>query len=71
MQYDFLAVKLVVDKHLHVVLFLGYVDRYVHTATFYFDHYRLGVVLILKKERELLRDGGQLDGHERELDFCA
>ena len=71
MQHDLLAVKLVVDKHLHVVLFLRYVNRYDYTATFYFDHYRLGVVLILKKERELLRDGGQLDGHERELDFCA
>ena len=71
MQHDLFAVKLVVYKHLHVVLFLGYIDRYVHTATFYFDHYRLGVVLVLKEERELLRYGGQLDGHERELDFCA
>ena len=69
MQYNLLTVELVVDKHLHVVLFLGNVDRYVNTTTFHFDWNRLGVVLVLKEEREFLMDSGQLQRHKRKLDF--
>jgi len=68
-QHNLLAVELVVDKHLHVVLFLGYVDRYVNATTFHFDWNGFGVVLVLKEERELLLDSGQLQRHERKLDF--
>lgn len=71
MKDDLLSVKLVVDKHLHVVLLLSNVDRHVNAATFDFDRDRLGVVLVLKEESELLVDGGQLYGHEGELDFGA
>jgi hypothetical protein len=54
---------------LHVVLFLGNVDRYVNTTTFHFDWNGLGVVLVLKEEREFLMDSGQLQRHKRKLDF--
>ena len=69
MQHNLLAVKLVVDKHLHVVFFLRHVNRHVYTTTFHFDWNGFGVVLVLKEERELLLDSGQLQRHERKLDF--
>lgn len=71
MQHNLLAVKLVVDKHLHVVFFLRHVNRHVYTTTFHFDCDGLGVVLVLKEESELLIDGGELNWHERKLDFGA
>jgi hypothetical protein len=68
MQNDFLAVELVVHQYIHVVLFLGNVDRDIDAATLYVDWNGFGVVLIFQKECEVLGDGTQLNWDESELD---
>lgn len=71
MQNYFFTIELVVNEYLHVVLLLGNINRNVNTTTFDFDRNGLGVVLVFKEKRELLIDAGQLDRHERKLDFGA
>ena len=71
MQDDLLAVELLIDKHIQIVLFLLNVDGDIDACAIDRDMDRLGVVLVLEEQSELLGDFSELHRDKSELDFSA
>ena len=71
MQDDLLSVELLIDQDIQIVLFLLDIDRHINTPTTDLDWDRLGVVLVLKEQCEVLIDLGELHWNEGELNLRA
>lgn len=71
MQNDLFTVKLLINKHFQVVLFLVDVNGYIDTGAFNFNWDGPGVVLVFKEQSEFLVDFAKLQRNKVKLDFGA